>query len=51
MQVANLGEKMEIRTVLERKDGVKMVIIPKGSDMKKGDTVVVNKVKVSVKKI
>ena len=32
---------MEVRTVLERKDGVKMVIIPKPSKIKKGDLVLV----------
>ena len=37
---------MEVRTVLQRKDGVKMVIIPKGSDIKKGDLVLItNKLK------
>lgn len=30
---------MEIRRVLERKDGTKMVIIPKYCDIKKGDYV------------
>ena len=30
---------MEIRKVLERKDGVKMVIIPKGSNILKGEYV------------
>jgi len=30
---------MEIRKVLERKDGVKMAIVPKNSDIKKGDYV------------
>jgi len=28
---------MEIRTVLERKDGIKMIIIPKKSNIKKGE--------------
>ena len=32
---------MEVRKVLQRKDGVKMVIIPKGSDIKKGELVLV----------
>jgi len=32
---------MEIKKVLERKDGVKMVIIPKFSKIKKGDLVLV----------
>ncbi len=32
---------MEIRTVLERKDGIKMVIIPKRSKIKKGEQVLV----------
>jgi len=32
---------MEIRTVLERKDGIKMVIIPKKSKIKKGEQVLV----------
>jgi len=32
---------MEVRTVLERKDGIKMVIIPKKSDIKKGNKVLV----------
>lgn len=32
---------MEIRKVLQRKDGVKMVIIPKNSDILKGDLVLV----------
>lgn len=32
---------MEVRTVLQRKDGVKMVIIPKNSKIKKGDLVLV----------
>lgn len=30
---------MEIRTCLERKDGIKMIIIPKRSKIKKGDLV------------
>lgn len=32
-------ENIEIRKVLERKDGIKMVIIPKKSKIKKGDYV------------
>ena len=32
---------MEIRTCLERKDGIKMAIIPKKSKIKKGDTVLI----------
>ena len=32
---------MEIRTVLQRKDGIKMVIIPKRSKIKKGEQVLV----------
>lgn len=32
---------MEVRTVLQRKDGVKMVIVPKNSKIKKGDLVLV----------
>ncbi len=32
---------MEIRTVLGRKDGIKMVIIPKRSKIKKGEQVLV----------
>ena len=32
---------MEIRKVLQRKDGVKMVIIPKASNIKKGELVLV----------
>jgi hypothetical protein len=32
---------MEIRNVLERKDGIKMVIIPKKSEIKKGEKVLV----------
>jgi len=32
---------MEVRTVLERKDGIKMVIIPKRSKIKKGEQVLV----------
>jgi hypothetical protein len=33
---------MEILNVLERKDGVKMVIIPKKCDIKKGEKVLVS---------
>lgn len=36
---------MEIRKCLERKDGVKMVIVPKNSDIKKGDYVKIEKIK------
>ena len=32
---------MEVRTVLERKDGIKMIIIPKKSKIKKGEQVLV----------
>ena len=32
---------MEVRTCLERKDGIKMVIIPKKSKIKKGELVLV----------
>jgi len=32
---------MEVRTVLQRKDGVKMIIIPKKSQIKKGEQVLV----------
>jgi len=32
---------MEVRKVLQRKDGIKMVIIPKASDIKKGELVLV----------
>jgi hypothetical protein len=35
--------KEEIRKVLERKDGVKMVIIPKKSEIKKEDYVRITK--------
>ena len=42
---------MEIRKCLERKDGVKMVIVPKKSDIKKGDYVRIEKImKKEVKK-
>ena len=30
---------MEVRKCLERKDGIKMIIIPKQSNIKKGDLV------------
>jgi len=33
---------MEVRTVLERKDGIKMVIVPKNSNIKKGDKVLIS---------
>lgn len=33
---------MEVRTCLERKDGIKMVIIPKRSEIKKGDQVLIS---------
>lgn len=32
---------MEVRRVLQRKDGVKMVIVPKTSKIKKGDLVLI----------
>ena len=35
---------MEIRKVLQRKDGIKMVIVPKNSDMNKDDYVMISKV-------
>ena len=35
---------MEIRKVLGRKDGIKMVIIPKAADIKKGDYVMITKI-------
>jgi len=34
---------MEVRKVLIRKDGVKLVIVPKNSDIKAGDYVAINK--------
>ena len=34
---------MEVSKCLERKDGVKMTIIPKKSDIKKGDPVLITK--------
>ena len=34
---------MEIRKVLGRKDGIKMVIVPKKSDIQVGDYVVIKK--------
>jgi len=36
---------MEIRKVLGRKDGVKMVIVPKNSDIQIGEYVEINKIK------
>ena len=36
--------EVEIRKCLERKDGVKMVIVPKNSKIKKGDYVKIEKV-------
>jgi len=36
---------MEIRKVLSRKDGIKMVIIPKKSKIVAGDYVKINKIK------
>jgi len=32
---------MEVRKVLQRKDGVKMVIVPKNSNIKKGELVLI----------
>jgi len=32
---------LEVRKVLERKDGIKMAIIPKGSKIKGGDLVLI----------
>jgi len=32
---------MEVKKVLERKDGIKMVIIPKDSSIKKGELVLI----------
>jgi len=34
----------EVKKVLERKDGVKVVIIPKSFSVKKGDYVIIQKV-------
>lgn len=34
-------KKLEIRTVLQRTDGIKMAIIPKQSKIKKGDMVLI----------
>lgn len=34
-----MKKMIEIKKVLERKDGIKMVIIPKNSKIKKGDYV------------
>jgi len=42
-------KNMEIRKVLERKDGVKMVIIPKKSDILKDDYVRIIKLEKEVK--
>ena len=42
---------MEIRKVLERKDGVKLCIIPKKSNINGGDYVVINKVEGEVKNV
>jgi len=36
--------KTEIRRVLERKDGIKMVIVPKKSEIKKDDYVKIIKI-------
>jgi len=35
---------MIIKKVLERKDGIKMVIVPKNSDINKDDYVMINKI-------
>ena len=35
---------MEIKKVLIRKDGIKYLIIPKGSDLNAGDYVSINKI-------
>ena len=35
------SDKMEVRKVLGRKDGIKMVIVPKNSNIQKGDLVLV----------
>jgi hypothetical protein len=37
---------MEIKKVLIRKDGVKMIIVPKHSDIKSGDYVTIKKTEV-----
>lgn len=42
-------EDIEIRKVLERKDGVKMVIVPKNSNIKKDDYVRIIKLEKEVK--
>ena len=42
-------DNLEIRKCLERKDGVKMVIVPKSSKIKKGDYVGIYKIKKGVK--
>ena len=39
-----MNKEIEIRKCLGRKDGVKMVIIPKGSKIKKDDYVYIEKV-------
>lgn len=39
-------DELEIRKVLERKDGIKMVIIPKQSKINKGDYVGLFKVNI-----
>lgn len=43
-----MKEEIEIRKVLERKDGIKMVIIPKKSNINKDDYVKI--IKMEVKK-
>jgi hypothetical protein len=40
-------KNLEIRKVLERKDGIKMVIIPKNSEMRKGDYVGIFKININ----
>ena len=35
---------MIIKKVLQRKDGIKMVIVPKNSDIQKDDYVMINKI-------
>jgi hypothetical protein len=42
--------KLDIRKVLQRKDGVKMVIVPKESEISKGDYVRIIKLKEEVNK-
>jgi len=34
----------EVKKVLERKDGIRFVIIPKGFDVKKGELVLIKKI-------